>query len=221
MSQHEPHVDLLDKMLQERITAKLRAEASPCPDAVWKKLQDELQQRSRTETRSRSRRLYRMLPYAAGLLFVFGLFYWQQGTTRVAAMEIVVDVPRDVQMFKANSAVPGSRQTIQAELEAAGYQVHIGDIESYNGSHRHHVQLHGMDHVTIDGKPCPCLRLNFTCCGQPVISYVVKADDKQGTVTFRLDQENVKQAEKREDGYRIVTFSSHPTEPVESLVAGK
>jgi hypothetical protein len=221
MSQHEPQVDLLDTLLQERITAKLRAEASPCPDVFWKKLQDDLQEHSRTETRSHSRRLYRMLPYAAGLLFMFGLFYWQQGTTRVQAMEIVVDVPQDVQTFKAGIAVPGSRETIQAELEAAGYQVHIGDIESYNDSHGHHVQLHGMDHVTVDGKPGPCLRLNFTCCGQPVISYVVKADDKQATVTFRLDQENVKQAEKREDGYRIVTFSPHPTEPVESLLAGK
>jgi hypothetical protein len=221
MSQHKPQVDLLDKLLQERITAKLRAESSPCPDVFWKKLQDDLQQRSQTETRSRSRRLYRVLPYAAGLLFVLGLSYWQQVTTRVQAMEIVVDVPQDVQAFKASIAVPGSRQTVQAELEAAGYQVHIGDIESYNGSHGHHVQLLGMDHVTIDGKPCPCLRLNFTCCGQPVISYVVKADDKQGALTFRLNQENVKQAEKLEDGYRIVTFSPHPTKPVESLVAGK
>ncbi|MFC1762101.1 hypothetical protein ACFL6U_08475 [Planctomycetota bacterium] len=220
MSQHEPQAHPLDTVLQERITARLRSEASPCPDALWDELKTDLEQRGRTESRSRASRLYRLLPYAAGLLLMFGLLYWQRGTTPVQAMEIVVDIPRDVAVFKASSALSGSRQEVQAGLEAAGYRVHIGDIESYNGSHGHYVELHGMDHVTIDGKPCPCLRLNFTCCGQPVISYVVKADDKQA-VTFKSDQEHVKQAEKLAEGYRIVTFSPHPTEPVESLVAGE
>lgn len=216
MSQHDPQIHPVDKLLQERITAKLKAEASPCPDPLWENLQQQINQGEKTtETRS-NRQLFKLLPIAAGLLLVMGLYLWQRGATPVQALEITVDVAKDVQQVSTR----GSRQEIQEHLAEQGFQVQIGDIEAYNSSHGHYVQLIGVNPVEVDGKPSPCLQLSFKCCGRPVSSYIVKQTDQKQQVTFKPTQADVKQNDQLDSNYRIVTFSSHPPEAVASLLTG-
>lgn len=204
-----------ENRLEERIVARIKAEASGCPEPLWQDLHNRIRERSGSPSFSR-----RFLPYfsiAASILLISGLFVWLFNANQAGAVEIPVNFTQNIAEFKQAVSITGDLETIQQRLHQEGYDVQIGDIALCNRTHRHYVELIGMDPVVIDGKSYPCVRLSFTCCGSPVATYLLKKADLKDTVTFKANLSNVNQATHERDDYRIITISPHPTEAVESL----
>ncbi len=164
-----------ENRLEERMVARLRSEASPCPDALWQSVQDRIRERSGSPVFSR--RWVSYVPVAAAILLVCGLLIWSLRPDEARAVEIPVDFAQNVAEFKEKVSITGDLETIQQRLHEEGYDVEIGDIATCNRTHAHYVELIGMDPVTIDGKTYPCVRLSFTCCGRPVATYILKNAD--------------------------------------------
>lgn len=204
-----------ENRLEGRIVSRLRSEAASCPDPLWQDIQQRIRDRSGSLRPSRWWVSY--VPVAAAILLVCGLLIRSFRTDEARAVEIPVDFAQNVAEFREKVSIRGDLETIQQRLREEGYEVEIGDIATCNRTHAHYVELIGMDPVTIDGKVYPCVRLSFTCCGQPVATYILKGADRRGSITFKPNLSSVNQAAHERSGYRIVTLSPHPTEAVESL----
>ncbi len=200
--------------LEQRIVSRIKAESSPCPDSLWRDIGLRIEGR---RARRFSRRFVSYMPIAAGILIACGLFLWQFYPGQARAVEIPVDFTQDISQFRQSVSFAGDLPAIQQRLRQEGYDVRIGDIAVCNQKHAHYVELIGADPVEIDGKTYPCIRLSFTCCGAPVVTYVIKGAEARASMRFSPTPADVNRVVQDRDGYRIVILSPHPLEAVESL----
>ncbi|MCP4609074.1 MAG: hypothetical protein GY845_10225 [Planctomycetes bacterium] len=199
------------------IMASIKSEQEKCPDKLWDDIKSKLEDKADTSASIRIIPiLKRPLAYAAcaAVLFV-GVFTLLVPRSTVAEqIEIQVDFPTT---FGEQAVIKGDQQDIQKTLNEEGFAIDINDIQECNRNHNHFVQIIGFSSVEFEGVKHPCAHLYFTCCGQPVSTYIVDKSQKSQEYTFSSSLPEVKRSDKTISDYRIVTFSPHHTETVSGL----
>lgn len=128
-----------------------------------------------------------------------------------------MEFPKDTSAFTEQVVIKGNQKDIQKTLNDEGFDVDISDIQEFNRTHAHFVQIIGFSSVEIEGVKHPCAHLYFTCCGQPVSTYIVDKSQKAKEYKFSSSLPQIKRTDKTISNYRIVTFSPHHTDTVSGL----
>lgn len=206
----------VDRALQSGLVAGL-ARVDRCPDGLWDRVQSEMGRPSRPV---RARRFVPLSAIAACFVLGFGLLYINHAVSQ--PLEYQVTFPDSVQQFADNASIKGDQQSIEETLHARGFAVNIGDIATCNRRHQHYVTLLGVNILEIGGREYPCAHLCFSCCGQPISTFVVKESPKITPESFKVVDPSMKvdRAVHHANGYLIVTMGPHPTTAVASLFDG-
>lgn len=206
----------VDQALQSAITGSLER-VDRCPDRLWDRVQSEIGPPSQ---RARTRRFMPLSAIAACFVLGIGLLYINHAVSQ--HLEYQVTFPDDVQQFADRASIKGDQQRIEEALHAQGFAVSIGDIATCNREHQHYVTLLGVSMLEIGEREYPCAHLCFSCCGQPVSTFVVKESPQITPESFKVADPSVKvdRAVHHANGYLIVTMGPHPTTAVASLFDG-
>ena len=185
-----------------------------CPDALWSRVKSEM---GRPSQRVRRWHFGPLSTIAACLVLGIGLLCIDYAISQ--PIEYEVSFPDDVQQFAENAAIKGDQDSIEKALHAQGFNVRIGDIATCNRRHQHYVTLLGVNMLEIGGREYPCAHLRFSCCGQPISTFVVKESRRITPESFSVADPSAKvdRAVHHANGYLIVTMGPHPTTAVASL----
>ena len=203
----------IDRALQSSLVDCL-GRVEKCPDALWERVKGEI---GRPGRRVRIRRFVPLSAMAACFIVGLGLLYVNHAGSE--PIEYQVTFPASVQQFADSASIKGDQNRIEEALHAQGFAVSIGDIATCNRQHQHYVTLLGVNMLEIGKKEYPCAHLRFSCCGQPVSTFVVKESRRVTPESFKASKpsETVHQTAHHANGYLIVTMSPHPTVAVASL----
>lgn len=203
----------IDKALQGGLVGCL-TRIDQCPDALWDRVKSEI---GRPNRPVRTRRFVPLSAIAACLVLGLGLLYIDHAASK--PIEYQVTFPASVQQFADSASIKGDQEIIEETLHAQGFAVSIGDIATCNHQHQHYVTLLGVNMLEIGKKEYPCAHLRFSCCGQPVSTFVVKESRRITPDSFKVPEPSgtVHQTAHHANGYLIVTMSPHPTVAVASL----
>lgn len=202
------------------IVKSIKSKQEKCPDQLWENIKTRLEDKADTSASARIIPVYkRPLAYAACAIVLFVLIFaiTVPRSTVAEQIEIQVDFPKDTTAFVEQAVIKGDQQDIQKILNDEGFIVDISDIQECNKEHPHFVQIIGFSSVEIEGVKHPCAHLYFTCCGQPVSTYIVDKSKKSQEYKFSSTMPEIKRSDKTIRNYRIVTFSPHHTEIVSGL----
>jgi len=203
----------VDRVLQDGLVGRLKG-GDRCPDELWAKTLSKIGHRTRP---ARTRRLVPLSVVAACLVLAIGLLYIDRAASE--PIEYPVVFPDNVQQFADSAAIKGDQQSIEEKLHAQGFAVSIGDIATCNQRHQHYVTLLGVNMLKIGAREYPCAHLCFSCCGQPISTFVVKESRRITPESFKAADPSltVDQAVHHANGCLIVTMGPHPTTAVASL----
>ena len=202
------------------IVKSIKSKQEKCPDKLWDDIKSKLEDKADTATSVKIIPVYRRpLAYVACAVILFvGIFALIVPKSTVAEqVEIQVDFPKDTTVFAEQAVIKGNQQDIQKTLNDEGFAIDISDIQECNRNHNHFVQIIGFSSVELEGVKHPCAHLYFTCCGQPVSTYIVDKSQKSKKYKFSSSLPQIKRTDKTISNYRIVTFSPHHTETVSGL----
>lgn len=202
------------------IVKLIKSKQEKCPDKLWKDIKSKLEDKADTATSARIIPiLKRPLAYAACAVVILALVYTLvvPRSTVAESIEIQVEFPKGTSAFTEQVVIKGNQKDIQKTLNDEGFDVDISDIQECNRTHAHFVQIIGFSSVEIEGVKHPCAHLYFTCCGQPVSTYIVDKSQKAKEYKFSSSLPQIKITDKTISNYRIVTFSPHHTDTVSGL----
>jgi len=202
------------------IVKLIKSKQEKCPDKLWDDIKSKMEDKADTATSVRIIPiLKRPLAYAGCAVVLFALIFALvvPRSTVAEQVEIQVDFPKDTKAFAEQAVIKGNQQDIQKTLNDEGFVIDISDIQECNRKHPHFVQIIGFSSVEIEGVKHPCAHLYFTCCGQPVSTYIVDISQKSKEYKFSSSLLQIKRSGKTINNYRIVTFSPHHTEIVSGL----
>ncbi|MCP4256290.1 MAG: hypothetical protein GY774_02035 [Planctomycetes bacterium] len=198
----------------------IKSKQEECPDKLWEDLKSKLEDKADAATSARIIPVIkRPLAYVACAIVLFVLIFalTVPKSTVAEQVEIQVNFPKDTTAFTEEAVIKGNQQDIQKTLNDEGFVIDISDIQECNQKHQHFVKIIGFSSVEIEDVKHPCAHLYFTCCGQPVSTYIVDKSRQSQEYKFSSPMPEVKRSDKAIKNYRIVTFSPHHTETVSGL----
>ena len=209
-----------ERNFDELIVESIKLNQDKCPDKLWEDIKSNLEDKSIAVTSAIIIPILKKpLVYAGCVVVLFALIFTFVVPRRTVAkpIEIKVDFPQDIKAFTEQAVIKGNQQDIQKTLNGEGFNIDISDIQESNRIHSHFVQIVGFSSVEIDGVKYPCAHLYFTCCGQPVSTYIIDKSRKSQEYKFSSSLPQIKRSDKTINNYRIVTFSPHHTDTVSEL----
>lgn len=202
------------------IVKSMKSKQEKCPDQLWEDIKTRLEEKDYTAASVRIIPLYkRPLAYIACAIILFVCIFTivAPKSTVAEQIEIQVDFPEDTKIFAEQAVIKGNQQNIQKILNDNGFIIDISDIQECNKNHIHFVELIGFSTVEIDGVKHPCAHLYFTCCGEPVSTYIIDKSLQSHKYVFSSSAPQLQRTDKNINNYQIVTFSPHHTETVSGL----
>ena len=157
------------------------------------------------------------LATAAALSIVFTLSFMLMNNTVARPLVVKVDFPDDINTFVKNAMIEGEQENIQQVLHAQGFSIDIKNIETCSRKHKHMMKIIGIQWVKIDGKNYPCAHLYFSCCGQPVSTFIIDKSRQTSKIVFSTSLSEVCRTQQYLDNYQIVTISPHHSEAIADL----
>lgn len=155
----------------ERALADRLAGGECCPELVWKRVHSLVQQKN---TNIRGWRALRTATAAAAAAAAIMVAY---SVLRPAgAQDFTVMAATSVDELESLCAheVPADEQNVGSFLAERGIPLEMADLNAWNRSHRHKVDLLGVHECRYQGEPV--IEILFACCRQPAKVVLVRAD---------------------------------------------
>lgn len=211
----------LSPEMQERLAAEMRLEAglaerlcgdTQCPEALWKRLQLEM-----NNGPARRRRLPFTFAAAAAVCLVVGAA-WSGGvlprvfpgfSDNIAEAGPVLAIPDEtLEAYASHAETAATRESIERFLLDNNIHLALNDVHAMHPDSRHDVKLVGA--CTGKCKEKTLYEVMFTCCGQPVKIAIAK----QGTSGAEMIAKSRKCHEVQESvvmgEYVVAVIGKHP-----------
>lgn len=142
-----------------------------CPELVWKRVQTLVHQRGAGK---RGWRAFRTVAAAAAAALAIVAAYSVLWPARAQDFTVMAATTVDELEPLCAREVPADEQNVASFLAERGIPLEIADLNAWNRSHHHKVELLGVHECRYQGEPV--IEILFACCRQPAKAVLVRAD---------------------------------------------